>query len=462
VSHPRLLPVLGRLAALAWPIVIARSTQVAMGLTDALLVGHLGKEALAATTGGAMNALALLALPLGVASIVSAFSAQLHGAGEGGAARRFGFYGLGLALATELVALALLPAIPRALGHFDLSPEVRGLMAAYLRVRLASSGAAVGLDALAGFYAGAGNTRIPMLASLAALALNVAGNWLLIDGRLGLPAMGVTGSALASALATTGAFAGLLCVFLGGRARAAAAPVTALSARELGRMLRVGLPLGVTGALEQLAFAFLVDVVVAGFGTTTLAASMAVLQVSSLASLPAFAFATSGAILSGQAIGRGARDDVPRLTRTTLAAVAGWHAIVALAYAILARPIMAPFVSDAPGARGFIEAGAPLLLLSAAWTLFEAMAATYVESLSAAGDTAVTLWARAAVIAGVLAPGAWALVHELSCGATGVVLWFIGCAALLVGVLHARFQGGAWRRTQLTSPDLRGLCHAAS
>src|SRR5262249_17102164 len=95
-----------------------------------------------------------------------------------------------------------------------------------------------------------------------------------------------------------------------------------------------------------------------------------------------------------------------------------------------------------------------------AWALLEAVAATYVEVLSAAGDTAVTLWARL-LLAGVLVPGAWVLVHELRAGCTGVILWFIGCIAALAGVLHTRFESAAWRRIQPPSPAPRGLCNAA-
>src|SRR6185437_10615709 len=289
------------------------------------------------------NAFALLVLPVGVVSIVSAFAAQLHGAGEGGAARRFAVYGLGVAVLTQLAVLALYPALPWALARLDYAPEVRGLMAGYLRMRLLSAGAAVGLEALASFYAGAGDARPPMIASASALALNVAGDWLLIDGRLGLPAMGVTGSALASTLATTCAFAGLLCAFAWGRARTRRSPAAALSARELARMLRLGLPIGAHALLETFAFTFFVDVVVAGFGTTTLAAFMIVLQISAFTALPAYALASAGAVLAGQAIGRGDRDDVPRLTAITLGAAAGWLALVALAYALLSRRLLIPF-----------------------------------------------------------------------------------------------------------------------
>jgi MATE family multidrug resistance protein len=62
-----------------------------------------------------------------------------------------------------------------------------------------------------------------MLASLAAMILNVFGNWVLIGGHLGAPALGVRGSALASTLATSAAFLGLLAWFLteGRRTRSA-------------------------------------------------------------------------------------------------------------------------------------------------------------------------------------------------------------------------------------------------
>ena len=51
------------LLRLAWPIIVSRSTQVVIGLADALMVAHLGQAALAATTTGAMNAYSLFILP---------------------------------------------------------------------------------------------------------------------------------------------------------------------------------------------------------------------------------------------------------------------------------------------------------------------------------------------------------------------------------------------------------------
>jgi MATE family multidrug resistance protein len=180
-------PGLGVLLGLAWPIVVSRSSQVVVGVADAVMVAHLGASALAATTAGAMNAFALFILPMGVVFIVSSFSSQLFGMGDAPGARRYGWYGLIVAALTQVAGVAAIPAAGWALGRLDLPRDVQALMVDYLAIRLWSGGAAIGLEALGNYYGGLGDTRRPMVASVAAMVLNVAGNWLLIDGRLGRP-----------------------------------------------------------------------------------------------------------------------------------------------------------------------------------------------------------------------------------------------------------------------------------
>src|SRR5207247_9449061 len=81
-----------RLLRLAWPVVIARSSQVVVGVSDAIMVAHLGEAALAATTTGATNTFNLLILPMGLVFIVSSFTSQFTGEGNPAAARRYGWY----------------------------------------------------------------------------------------------------------------------------------------------------------------------------------------------------------------------------------------------------------------------------------------------------------------------------------------------------------------------------------
>lgn len=202
------------LLRLAWPIIISRSTQVVVGLADAIMVAHLGESALAAATTGSMNSTLVFMLPMGSVFIVSSFASQSFGAGDLAGARRYAFYGLVIGVLAQVLCLALLPLLSPGLSLFEYTPEVREGVHSYLQVRLLSGGFVVGFEALANYYAGLGNTRLPMVASLVAMVLNILGNWLLIDGHLGAPALGVTGAAWASAGSTGIAFAGLLAFFL--------------------------------------------------------------------------------------------------------------------------------------------------------------------------------------------------------------------------------------------------------
>ena len=440
---------LGALLALAWPIVVSRSTQVVVGIADALMVAHLGAPALAATTAGALNAFTAFILPMGTVFIVSSFASQLFGAGDPGGARRYAWYGLAVAAGTAVLGAASVLLVPAALAPLPYAEDVRALMQDYLVLRLPSAGAVVGLEALGNYYGGLGNTRRPMFASVAAMLLNVAGNWLLIDGHLGFPAMGVRGAALASTLSSGLAFLGLFAAFvLEGRR----VGLGRLSRRELARLLRFGLPSGFNWFFEFLAFSFFLNVVVAGLGTNAVAAFMAVIQVNSAAFMPAFAIASAGAILVGQSIGASRKDRVPGTVGLAFAVAGAWQGLVGLAYLAAPDLIMSAFARDPEGAAVLLETGRRMLLLSVGWQLFDAAATVLAEALRAAGDTAFTLWARVVIAWGVFAPGSWISVRWLGGSDLVAVAWLVAYLALLAGVLFLRFRSGAWTRIALVEP----------
>jgi MATE family, multidrug efflux pump len=434
------------LLALAWPIVVSRSSQVVVGIADAVMVAHLGAAALAATTTGAINAFAIFILPMGTVFIVSSFSSQLFGMGDLAGARRYAWYGLAVAAAMEGLALGALPLVPAALAAFPYEADVRAALEGYLAARLLSAGAVVGLEALGNFYGGLGNTRLPMRASLAAMILNVAGNWVLIDGRLGAPALGVRGAAIASTLATSAAFLWLFGVFVREGRRLGCGR---LDRRELRRLLRFGLPSGLNWFFEFAAFGFFVNVVVAGLGTTSLAALMAVMQVNSVAFMPAFGLASAGAILVGQAIGAARKDAVPGLVGLTFAVAAAWQSLVALAYLAAPELVLAGFAREPETAGALLEAGRRMLVLSAAWQLFDAAASVLAEALRAAGDTTAPMWMRVGLAWLLFAPGSFLAVRVGGRGDTAAVGSLVVYLFALSLVLLLRFRSGVWRRIAL-------------
>ncbi len=437
------------LLRLAWPIIISRSTQVVVGLADAVMVAHLGQDALAAATTGAMNAFLVFILPMGTVFIVSTFASQYFGSGDLAGARRYAFYGLGIAGLTQVFCLAFIPLLPMGLSLFDYSPEVREGVELYLRIRLLSGIVVVGQEALANYYAGLGNTRLPMVASVVAMVLNVTGNWLLIDGHFGLPALGIAGAAWASVASSALPFLGLLAYFLA-EGRAGGVVMPRLHGHELVRTLRYGLPAGLNWFFEFLAYNFFVNVVVAGLGTTALAGLMAVMQLNSVAFMPAFAIASAGSIVVGQAIGANARDEVPHAVKLTFGLAGGWQVLVGLVFLVVPEWAFAPFArGEASGA--LLAMGVRMLRVSVAWQLFDAAATTLAESLRAAGDTAFTLWARLALAWLVFVPGAWLSVRHFGAGEFVAMLWFVLYIGGLALALYLRFRSGAWRRFNLVN-----------
>jgi MATE family multidrug resistance protein len=447
-------PTMPQLLAMAAPVVISRAAQVVVGFTDAAMVGQLGETALAATTTGSLNVFNILVLPMGIVFVVQSFAAQLTGKGNIHGARRYGWYGLLLAVATQAVCMASLPFIADGVDFFEYDSDVKALMVTYLSVRLLSGGAAIGLEALGAWYGGVGNTKLPMAAQVVAMVMNVALNWVFIYGNLGAPAMGVKGAALASALATAMAFALLLTAFaLGIGAPKATGPRAPFALREVGRLLRFGIPSGFNWFIEFLAFSFFINAVVPVLGTSTIAALMSVFQLNSVAFMPAFALASAGAIFVGQAIGAGAKDDVGHTVKLSLMAAGGWMGLVGLVYLLAPQFFMRPFIADSASpeeAAAFIALGAHMLMLSCFWQLFDAAAMVLSETLRAAGDTMFSFVARFGVAWLIFVPGVWLSIKRFGGDETAAVLWLASYLGILAVVLGLRFRSGRWRNIQLT------------
>ena len=439
------------LLTLAWPVVVARSSQAIIGFSDALMTAPLGEVELAAVTTGAMNTFTVIIFPMGLVFIGQSFAAQLVGKGQVAVAVRYAWYGLAIAAASGVLAIAAIPLVGPTLGLLDYEPAVLRLMTDYLDIRLLAVGAVVATEGLGNWYGGLGNTRLQMMAGLVAMVLNVPLNWILIHGHLGAPALGVRGAAMASAIATWAGLAVLVFAF----ARRIAVPASStrphkLRLSELGRMIRFGVPHGLNWFLEFAAFAIFINIVVAELGTVVLAAMMVVLSVNSVAFMPAFGVSSAGAILTGQAIGRGELGLVTRITLKTLAVTVSWQGAVGLVYLLAPEFLMSGFAASTAGSAELVKIGGVMLALSAAWQLFDAAAMTFGEALRSAGDTTWTLWARVVIAWLLFTPAAFVAVRFADGGHVAAMMCVIGYLGALAITLACRFASGAWKDIDMT------------
>jgi multidrug resistance protein, MATE family len=454
VSHSSVEgPRLSTLLRLAWPMIVARATQAVVGFCDALMTAPLGKSPLAAVTTGAMDVMLLVILPMGTVFIVQSFAAQLRGGGRAGEARRYARYGLAISAVSGLLAVASMPWIDAALELFPYEPDVRAAMGDYLRVRLWSVAAIVGVEALGNWYGGLGNTRMALIAGTATMIANVALNYALIEPRFGLPGYGVVGAASASVAASWIAFAVLFTLYARGVGHDLPKASFSFKWDEFRRVLRFGLPNGFNWFLEFGAFALFINAVVPKLGTDVLAAFNVVIQINMISFMPAFGAASAGAILVGEAIGAKRHDDVPKAARLTLATTGAWMLVVGASYALFPQAYFELFTPENEDGSALVAAGTLMLLMSAIWQLFDATALTFSEALRAAGDTTWPMVARLLLAWGVFVPSAALAVYRFDGGAATIMLCLTAYIGLLAALLVLRFRSGRWRRINLLRPS---------
>ncbi len=441
------------LLKLAIPMVLARASQSVITFADVLQVKHLGTTAIAATATGGLNCVDLIILPMGIVFIVQSFVAQLAGAGRRDDTRRYAWYGIAVAAIAGVVAAASIPLIEPALSHTGYSEAVQESMTAYMAIRMLSVGAAVGIEALGNWYGGLGNTWMPMIAGVISMAAAVLFNWIFIDGHLGAPAMGVRGAALGSVLASWLGLAFLAIAYWRSWGNAPHGRAGKLSLRELRRVVRFGLPNGLNWALEFAAFQLFINVVLASLGDDTVAALNVILALNSIGFMPAFGLASAGAILAGQAIGRGDRDAVWPQMKRTLACTVTWMGFIGAMYLAIPGALIGVFATGESSAQ-LVAIGTAMLFVSAFWQVFDATAMTFAETLRAAGDTTWTAGARLILAWAVFVPTAYVVVEVAHGGPIGAMVCLAGYLALLAIALALRFRSGAWRKIELIEPVL--------
>lgn len=187
--------------ALALPLVLTQISQILVNTTEVVLLGRLGAAPLAAATLAAALFHTALLFGIGIASATAPLVAQAKGAMQPRRIRRTVRQGLWASLAvTAPLMLALWFARPL-LAAMGQDPALLPMTEAYLRCAIWGIPFAVGFIVLRSFTAAFARTRAVLLASLAAVILNLPISWALIFGRFGLPPMGTAGAGLGAAIA---------------------------------------------------------------------------------------------------------------------------------------------------------------------------------------------------------------------------------------------------------------------
>ena len=416
---------------LAGPLAVAQLAQMAMGLTDTVMLGALGGDALAAGGLGMMLYVSVTILLQGMLTSVSIVVAQARGAGDDGAVAPAYWAGLGMSLLLSVPAWAVFSLSGPLLWAAGQPAELVRDTAAYMDVlRWATPGTMVGIGLMRAYLPSIGQGAVLLWVALAAAVANGVLCWGLIHGAWGLPAMGMAGSAMATVLVMTG-MAGVLLAWLHGRpALRRFAAWRRPEAALLRRMAGLGLPVTGTFAVETGLF-LAISLLIGQLGAAPLAAHQIALSIASVSFMIPLAIGQAANVRVGNRVGAG---DVAGARRAGLVAIGLGAAAEAAAVAVL---LLAPgtlaglYIDPALPANAEALATAMTLIgIAAAFQVADGMQAVAAGALRGLGDTRVPFGLAAAGYWGLGFPLAWWLTGPMGAGPAGA--WWGLAASLLV------------------------------
>ncbi len=426
--------------ALAVPITVGQVSQVLMGITDSVMVGHVGRVPLAASA-FALSVFGLFFIAgTGLLVPVSVLVARAHGARQPDECARWLLHGVAVALVVSLAEALAMAAMATQLRRFGQPPEVVAAANPFFVIIAISLVPTFLFQVLRQFSEAAGRPWEPMAILFFSVILNAFLNWVFIFGHLGSPALGLTGSGCATLLARSASVV-LIWIWLrrrpewrgrlpgpGGLAR--------LSRAGLAEMLAIGVP--AAGQLLFEAGAFTAAALLMGWlGTVPLAAHQIALSCAAFTFMFPLGLAMAVSIRMSQALGAGRRGALRRIGFGALGASTAIMGTFALVFALAGGAIARGFTADAEVAA----LAARLLLVAAVFQIFDGAQVVGAGALRGLTDVRVPTAITFVAYWVIALPAAWLLGFKARLGAPGIWAGLaagLACAAVLLALRLAR------------------------
>lgn len=449
-SPPGLRAETAQLLRLAAPVIVSQFSLNALALISTAVIGRLGAGPLAAVAYGSATYYLGFIVLVGVMLAVAPRVAAAHGAGDTRGVARAAHAGLWLAglLSALFLPLAFLAAHLIARGApAGIDGELAGT---YLQLYALGMPATLAFSALRGALEGTGQPRVVTAVALGAVGVAGLLSPALSYGWGALPALGLSGAALATITASWGS--ALTLAWVARRRLPRPALPRAEVMDELRALLRLGWPIGLTLGAEGGLFT-VTSLLMARFGPQALAAHNVALQVITAVFMVPLGLATATGIRVAQHAGAGQLRLSRRAGLLGMALAIAVMLLVSLTYVLTPQLVIGVFVNVRdPANAALVGSAAALLLIATLFQAFDGLQVTANAALRGLQDTRwplmislVAYWALG------LGSGA-ALAFGLGLGPRG--LWFGLTAGLCFAgmTLLARFL----RRTDPARPTPAG------
>jgi MATE family multidrug resistance protein len=293
------------LLKLAVPVSIGQLGHIMLGVVDSFMVGKLGAEPLAASALANSLFFLIMVFGIGMSHAITALVAIAFGENkkeECGVIVRQGLL-VNLIFGFILTFLTYLAA--EFIYFLDQEPVVAKLTESYLAILSISIIPFMLFQTYRQFVEGLSDTKTPMFIAIIANIVNIFGNWVLIFGNLGLPALGLDGAGFATLI--TRSFMGLSMMFFVIKAAKykefdPTLRFKSINYDKIKQLIKIGFPSGITYSLEVGAFSF-AAIMIGWLGSSALAAHQIAINLASISYMVVLGISSAATIKVGNANG---------------------------------------------------------------------------------------------------------------------------------------------------------------
>jgi multidrug resistance protein, MATE family len=444
---------------LAIPLASAQVAQAATGFVDTVMMGWLGQDVLAAGGLATIVFMAFMMTGIGIVSGVSPLVAEAYGANQ---ARRIGQIvrqGLWIALLLAIPGMQIIAHLDGTMRQFGQTPTTVTLADAYLSVMAWGLFPAIAFAVLRGCIVSLSQARPVMIIVLAATLFNAVGNYVLAFGKLGFPAMGVTGLAVASIGAHWIMFLSLLGYMLWHRQIQDYSLFRSLQRFEpkvVQQLLWVGIPIGIA-AISEYGLYTIVTFLMGALGTSVLAAHQVVMQTVMVIFMVPLAMSYAATVRIGQWFGQRNWRQVGQAAWVSLGLAVSFMLVTAIALFTYPRQIIGLYLdlSDPVNAE-VVATGVSIMMIAAFGQILDGVQRTANGILQGLQDTRIPMLLGIVAYWGIGLTTSYLLGFHTSLAGAGVWIGsYTGLAAAAVAFLLRFRMLMSKRKSQMSQSPAR-------
>ena len=439
-------PVGPSLVMLSVPMVLEMAMESLFAVVDVFFVSRVSAEAVA-TVGVTESMLTIvytvaLGLGIGATAVVARRIGEKDDEGAAQAAAQSIALGIIVSVAVGVVATMYAEPLMRAMGA---TPSMIESSLGYTQVMFAGNATVTLLFLINAIFRGAGDPAIAMRMLWVSNAINIVLDPILIFGLGPIPAMGVTGAAIATNIGRGTAVVVQLWMLSSGRSRVHLrrrhVELVPAVMWNVCRLSGVGF---LQVLIDTSSYIGLVRVI-STFGSDVLAGYTIGIRTVIFAILPAWGLSNAAATMVGQALGAKNPDRAEASVWTAGKYNAIVLGLISVIFVVFAPQIVSIYTDDP---RVAPYATACLRIVSTGFVFF-AYGLVFTQSFNGAGDTWTPTWINLGCFWVFQIPLAWLLAIRLEMGPEGVFIAMTVAFSLLAIVSGVIFRRGHWKTKQV-------------